>query len=407
MTGDANTSRSFSSRYYPSITWVNRASKSASIREISWRSSLDLLRFTAQAASIIIMKPLVLVFRALVVALLAVGSFEFSSRAASVETNSVSTPSRSDEIITQELMRTYLQLQEELHATQLAIDQTRKESQLSAARNAEALAAKLQSLENALSAQRARELEAMQGSNRVMIFMAGTFAVVGFVAMLLMAYFQWRTVHGLAEISSALPAVRALGPGPGIAALLAPNPNEASREVEQSNGRLLGVLEQLEKRMFDLERSSRQALRDVTTSESEQAEPSATRLTGVLDANGHGPSANPPPDLEAASVGLKGLLYDGQKLLDDDKPEAALKAFEEALAIRPEDAETLVKKGVALERLQKLDQAIACYDAAIQADSSLTIAYLHKGGVFNRLERFNEALECYEKALRTQEKRGI
>jgi len=64
----------------------------------------------------------------------------------------------------------------------------------------------------------------------------------------------------------------------------------------------------------------------------------------------------------------------------------------------------MVKKGTALEKLQKVDEAIACYDRAIAADQSLTIAYLHKGGLFNRLERFDEALECYERALRTQEK---
>ena len=64
-----------------------------------------------------------------------------------------------------------------------------------------------------------------------------------------------------------------------------------------------------------------------------------------------------------------------------------------------------MKKGAALERLRKLDEAIACYDRAIAADGSLTVAYLYKGGLFNRMERFSEALECYEQALHTQEAR--
>lgn len=75
------------------------------------------------------------------------------------------------------------------------------------------------------------------------------------------------------------------------------------------------------------------------------------------------------------------------------------------LAIDANHAEAQVKKGAALERLRKLDEAIVCYDRAIAADGSLTIAYLHKGGLFNRMEHFNEALECYEQALRTQESR--
>ena len=63
------------------------------------------------------------------------------------------------------------------------------------------------------------------------------------------------------------------------------------------------------------------------------------------------------------------------------------------------------KKGGALEKLGQLDEAIACYDHAIEADGGMTIAYLHKGGLFNRLSRYDEALHCYEQALRTQEKK--
>jgi len=71
------------------------------------------------------------------------------------------------------------------------------------------------------------------------------------------------------------------------------------------------------------------------------------------------------------------------------------------LALSPNHPEALVKKGTALERLKKLNEAFECYDRAIAADGSMTIAYLHKGGLCSRLERFKEALDCYEKALRT------
>ncbi len=59
-----------------------------------------------------------------------------------------------------------------------------------------------------------------------------------------------------------------------------------------------------------------------------------------------------------------------------------------------------------MERLRKPSEAIECYDRAIAADDSMTIAWLYKGGLFNRMERFSEALECYEQALRTQEKQS-
>src|SRR5204863_6106293 len=117
-------------------------------------------------------------------------------------------------------LRTYLQLQEQLHATQLAIERNRKEADLAAAQATEALSSRLQAIEQSLLTQRARELEAMQSSNKVMLTVAGAFAAMGFVAMLLMAYFQWRTVNRLAELSASLPRPgRTLGPGRPIAAL--------------------------------------------------------------------------------------------------------------------------------------------------------------------------------------------
>ncbi|MGD0059838.1 MAG: tetratricopeptide repeat protein, partial [Verrucomicrobiia bacterium] len=73
----------------------------------------------------------------------------------------------------------------------------------------------------------------------------------------------------------------------------------------------------------------------------------------------------------------------------------------------PTNAEAFVKKGMALEHLGTLDEAIDCYDRAIALDNSMTMAYLSKGGVFNRLERYGEALQCYEQALRAQQKPSI
>ncbi len=312
---------------------------------------------------------------------------------------STNQPAKAEETNVQDIIRAYLQLQEQLHATQLLIEQTRKEAEDASAREAQALAARLEAIEANLSSQRARELEAMQSSNRVMLFMGGTFAVVGFAGMLLMAYFQWRTVHGLASISSGVPPLRALGEVKAVAELGSGDAHP-SGQVEQTTGKLLGVLERLEKRIYELEQTSRPALPPAKTD---------GVATAGGNGNGKGQSAATSPDaLKAAGENdrVHHLLEAGQALLDEDNPEAALAKFEEALEATPGNAEALVKKGTALERLQKLEEAIGCYDLAIAADGSLTIAYLHKGGLFNRMEKFGEALECYEKALRTQEKRN-
>jgi tetratricopeptide (TPR) repeat protein len=98
------------------------------------------------------------------------------------------------------------------------------------------------------------------------------------------------------------------------------------------------------------------------------------------------------------------LLEEGQLLTDADELEKAAKCFDTALALQPDRAETLVKLGGVLDRLNRTDEALRHYDRAIALDESLTIAYLNKGGLFNRLARYDEALRCYEQALHKQKK---
>lgn len=298
---------------------------------------------------------------------------------------------RADDSSAQEMLRSYLQLQEQLHATELAIERNRQEAAAAAAETAKAFGARLQGIEQALVLQRAQELEAMQSSNRVMLIVAGLFAALGLLAMFFMAYFQWRTINRLAEISAALPAAHALGPSPSFTALGAGEAHMvAVGPAEQSNQRLLGALEQLEKRIHQLEH---------TTSPSLHAGGSPDQKANPAIPLPNGATATP----ENAQITV--LLGKGQSLLNLEQTEEALACFDQVLALDPNHSEALVKKGAALERLRKLDEAIACYDRAIAADSSMTLAYLYKGGLFNRMERFGEALQCYEQALRTQESR--
>jgi tetratricopeptide (TPR) repeat protein len=290
-------------------------------------------------------------------------------------------------------LQTYLQLQEQLHATRLAIESVGIEAKQAAAQNAEQLAARLHALEQAVAAQRAKELEAMQSSNRNMLYVAGAFASIGCVAMLLMGYFQWRTVNRLAELSAGFPAgaialgglrpIAALGPGGTHEVTAAP--------ITNPNPELLETIHRLEKRVHELEHSSPPPLAN--------GDPAGD----PHHSNGHDSNGSSAPVPAEKNVHL--LLGKGQSLLNIDKAEEAMACFDEVLALEPNNADALVKKGTALERLRKLNEAIECYDHAIAADSSMTIAYLYKGGLFNRMERFTEALECYEMALRTQEER--
>ena len=151
-----------------------------------------------------------------------------------------------EETNSQGLFHAYLQLQEQLQATQLAIERNRQETKDAAAQNAEALAKGLQSIQQVLSTQRAQDLEARQSSNKVMLIVAGTFAAMGFLTMLMMTYFQWRMSKGLAAISAALPTALGLGAGSAAAALALANQPELP---------LLGAAGHSEKRAHGLEPS--------------------------------------------------------------------------------------------------------------------------------------------------------
>jgi tetratricopeptide (TPR) repeat protein len=326
----------------------------------------------------------------------------WSCRSLAAETDTNSVPVTTGETNSQETLRAYLQLQEQLHITQLAIEQNRSEAREMAAQSSDMLVSRMQVIERALESQRTRELEQMQSANRAMLMVAGSFAGVGFIAMLLMCFFQWRTVNRLADISASLPANLMLGAAQSRGALAAGEGHLVSvGPAEQSSLRLLGAVEQLEKRIHELEHTTRTPLKEGRTAENggKIASPAA---------NPNGGSGRAADTAAAISSGeadrVAMLLGKGQSMLNLDNAEAAAACFEEALAIEPRNAEAWVRKGTAFERMQQLNEAIDCYDRAIAANSSFTIAYLHKGGLFNRMERFNEALECYEKALRTQER---
>jgi tetratricopeptide (TPR) repeat protein len=293
--------------------------------------------------------------------------------AAETEPVSSSSPTNS---IAWSTLNAYLQIQDQLRETQLAIASNRQETASALQHEAADTASRLQLLEQTVAAQSAQEVASAQKIQQITLALVGAFGVAGLAAILLMVYFQWRAMSRLVELTALHP--------PGLA-LANDRPPPARAAVELSNARLLNVVERLEKRILELEEVSRLPLGETV---SPAAAPSNGAETMAEDGDGC----------------VADLLSEGQTLLAANEPEKALELFDRALAIQPHHAEALIKKGSALEKLERLDDAIACYDQAIRADGSKTIAWLHKGGLFNRLSRYDEALQCYEQALRTQEK---
>ena len=160
--------------------------------------------------------------------------------------------SQIEETNSQALFRACVQLQEQLRATQFAIEQNRREIKEAAAQNAETLSRALQSIQESFAAQRVRDLEAMQRSNKVILIVVSTFAAMGFLTLLMMSYFQWRMSKGLAEISAVVPVALGLGAGSAVGALGPPG---------QSRLRLPGAVEQREERLREPQQNSRPALK--------------------------------------------------------------------------------------------------------------------------------------------------
>jgi tetratricopeptide (TPR) repeat protein len=266
-------------------------------------------------------------------------------------------------ITREEVADNYIHIQEQIHASQLAIEQNQQVAVDAAQSNANVLAVRLLSLEQSVAKQRAGDADAARKTQQLTLMMAGAFGLAGLGIMLLMVYFQWRAFTQLAQISSRHHA--AVADAETIHHIAAPG----RATVEASTAQLLNVVGRLEQRIHELESGQKML----------------PEITGAKPVN---------------------LLAEGQKYLDANAPLKALECFDKFLSAQPTHADALVKRAMALEKLGRDDEALAAYNRAITADGTLVIAHLHKGGLLNRLRRYDEALNCYEQALLGQDKKS-
>lgn len=304
-----------------------------------------------------------------------------------------------EELGTAELLKSYLQVREQLHATQLAIVNSRIETEAAARVQAAAITERLEGIKSAMAVERERYQAETQRLNaerqlqraetersiRTVLWVSAIFGGVGLVAMLMMPVFQWRAMNRMAAVTALRPQLGASErPAlmPGEAAL-----GPADNAVALANQRLTSVIERMERRIFELEHT---------------AVPPAATVTTMAATTGSDSPVLPAPANDREGR-IAALLGKGRALLSADKPRDALSCYNEVLKLDLNHPEALVKKGAALERLKQDDEALQCYDRAIKADRRMTVAYLYKGGVCNRLERYEEALKCYEQALQAEE----
>lgn len=338
------------------------------------------------------------------------------------ETPPVKSPAAPEELSQAELLKSYLQLREQLHATQLAIGISRAEAEAAARAQAAAIAEKLEGIKAAIETERERHRLEMdrsnaererirtetlranaereqrqtevERSNRNVLWAVGACGGLGLLALLLTPVFQWWTIKRLS--ASAWREPLAAGNSPQLLTEGAANIAAADQTVAVSNQRLMSAIDRMEKRISDFE------TRWVTP----VPFPATSSNTMVAGPTGSRPAISivelaPRPAEQPTRISV--LLAKGQSLVDMGKTVEALGCYNEVLKIDLNHPEALVKRGAALEKLKQDDEAIQCYDRAIKADRKMTLAYLHKGAVCNRLERYEEALKCYQQALLVEE----
>lgn len=111
-----------------------------------------------------------------------------------------------------------------------------------------------------------------------------------------------------------------------------------------------------------------------------------------------------PTSEEASSVDTQPTTFgswysDGLELLLEGFYSAALEAFDQALALDPQEAGAWTNKGIALAGLSRNEEALGAYDQALALNPSLPQAWYNKGNALFNLNRFDEALVAYDQAI--------
>ena len=82
------------------------------------------------------------------------------------------------------------------------------------------------------------------------------------------------------------------------------------------------------------------------------------------------------------------------------KDEKGLQYFNKAIDINPDDPVIWVMKGSARSRLEKYQEALGCFDKALEINLEvLADAWSSKGNALSKLDNHEEAIKCFDKAL--------
>jgi predicted TPR repeat methyltransferase len=103
---------------------------------------------------------------------------------------------------------------------------------------------------------------------------------------------------------------------------------------------------------------------------------------------------------------LDGLCFRGIALLRLKRHHEALACFERALAAKPDFVEALSNRATAFLELNRIEEALAGFEATLAVDCNHAVSWNNRGNALIAANRYEEALESYDKALAIQPEFG-
>ena len=96
-----------------------------------------------------------------------------------------------------------------------------------------------------------------------------------------------------------------------------------------------------------------------------------------------------------------GILQQGSSLAKLGRYEEAIKCFEKAIELKPDFAEAYYNKGASLGMLKRLDEALKCFEKAIELKPDFARAHYSKGISLKTQGKHKKAEECFEQAKKS------
>ncbi|HLG15924.1 MAG TPA: serine/threonine-protein kinase [Blastocatellia bacterium] len=113
-----------------------------------------------------------------------------------------------------------------------------------------------------------------------------------------------------------------------------------------------------------------------------------------------------PEAVKGRDLGAVEWANKGNSLSNLEKNEEAMQCFDRALEINPGYENAWYNKGVLLARLGRVEEAMACYDRGLKINPRSEMAWNNKGSALAELGRVEEAIMSYDRALEINPRHG-